>query len=150
MQVPVWPFVSCSFAVGAFGIFPYLIFWDLQDNSFKSPPDPTELTSGWGKYGMQAIESPILPAVLLVATVGLLYNAFASGLVSWDAYFRLFDESKFVHVTSLDFCAFSALAPLFLWNDAEKRGVGWAAPLAAFPMIGPLIYLIIRPRASKP
>ena len=86
----------------------------------------------------------------LVATAGLLFNAFSSGVESWNAYFRLFDESKFVHVTSLDFCALSALAPLFLWNDAEKRGAGWALPLAAIPMLGPLIYLILRPRASKP
>lgn len=139
-----------SFAAGVFAIFPYLIIWDLQEDSAQSPPDSTELTSGWGKYGMQALESQVLPGVLLIATAGLLFNAFSSGLASWDAFFRLFDESKFVHVTSLDFCALSALAPLFLWNDAQKRGAGWAVPLAALPMIGPLIYLILRPRASKP
>lgn len=145
----MWPFVSCSFALGVFGIFPYLIVWDLQEDSGKSPPDPSELTEGWGKYGMQAIESQILPAALLIASVGLLFNAFTSGVESWNAYFRLFDESKFVHVTSLDFCALSALAPLFLWNDAQKRGAEWAVPLSALPLVGPLVYLILRPRASK-
>jgi phosphotransferase system glucose/maltose/N-acetylglucosamine-specific IIC component len=147
--VPVWPFVTLSFALGVFAIFPYLIFWDLQNDSVKCPPDSEELTTGWGKYAMQALESQVLPGVLLAATIGLLFNAFTSGPASWDAYLRLFDESKFVHITSLDFCALSALAPLFLWNDAQRRGAEWAVPLAAVPMIGPLIYLILRPRATK-
>lgn len=149
-QVPVWPFVSLSFGLGIFGLFPYLLFWDLEQATAKSPPDSSELATGWGKYALQAVESQILPAALLVATIGLLFNAFSSGIGSWNAFFRLFDESKFVHVTSLDFVALTACLPLFLWNDSQKRGVEWnALPLAALPLVGPLIYLILRPRASK-
>lgn len=154
LQVPVWPFVSASFAAGVFGLFPYLFFWEIDEDSFQSPPDPKELESSWGQYAMRALESWWLPASQLAVASVLLFQAFSAGTASWNAYFRLFDESKFVHVSSLDFCALTALVPIFLWVDAEKRNWGPRSVgvplLSCLPMIGPLIYLILRPRASKP
>ena len=44
-----------------------------------------------------------------------------AGPEAWQAYFRMFDESRFVHVTSLDFCFLTLLAPFWVLNDASKR-----------------------------
>ena len=40
---------------------------------------------------------------------------------AWLGYLRLFEESRFVHVTSLDFMCLTALAPFWMANDAEGR-----------------------------
>jgi hypothetical protein len=150
----VWPFVSAAFAAGVFALFPYLCFWDVNEDSFQSPPDSEELESGLGQYAMRALESWWLPASQLLTATALLFNAITSGVGSWNEYFRLFDESKLVHVTSLDFCALTALLPLFLWVDAEKRKWGPRAVgvpvLSLIPMVGPLVYLMLRPRAGQP
>lgn len=112
------------------------------------------MTTGVGKFFFRLSESRLLPVVTLISTMALLYNAFYAGIPAWNAYFKLFDESRFVHVTSLDFCALTALTPFFLYTDAEKRQ--WEARdigvpvLSLIPLIGPLLYLIIRPKASVP
>ena len=49
-----------------------------------------------------------------------LQAAFAGG-EAWTEYLQLFNESRFVHVTSLDFVALCLSAPFWMWNDAEKR-----------------------------
>ena len=152
LQVPLWPFVSASFIAGVFALFPYLIFW--QPASKTGVPDEEDMTTGVGKYGLKATESRWLPLVTLISTMALLYNAFYAGIPAWNAYFKLFDESQFVHVSSLDFCAFTAMTPFFLYTDAEKRD--WGARdvgvpvLSLIPLVGPLLYLIIRPKAPAP
>ena len=44
-----------------------------------------------------------------------------AGPEAWLSYFRMFDESRFVHVTSLDFVFLTLLAPFWVLNDASKR-----------------------------
>ena len=44
-----------------------------------------------------------------------------AGGEAWTEYLQLFNESRFVHVTSLDFAALCLSAPFWMWNDAEKR-----------------------------
>ena len=48
-------------------------------------------------------------------------QAALAGGEAWTEYFQLFNESRFVHVTSLDFAALCLSAPFWMWNDAEKR-----------------------------
>lgn len=152
MQVPLWPFVSASFVAGVFAVFPYLIFW--QPTNTSGVPDEKTMSTGIGKFGLRASESRLLPLSTLVTTMALLYNALYAGIPAWNAFFKLFDESQFVHVTSLDFCACTALTPFFMYIDAEKRQ--WEARdvgvpvLSLIPLVGPLLYLIIRPKASAP
>ncbi len=48
----------------------------------------------------------------------------------WLDYLKLFDESRLVHVTTLDFALCTALAPFWMDNDAtarnwDKRWVNW-------------------------
>lgn len=152
MQVPLWPFVSGTFVAGVFALFPYLIFW--QPTTKTGVPDEEDMTSGVGQFGFRASETRLLPLVTLISTMALLYSAFFAGIPAWNAFFKLFDESRFVHVTSLDFCALTALTPFFMYTDAEKRE--WDARdvgvpvLSLIPLVGPLLYLILRPKASAP
>lgn len=44
-----------------------------------------------------------------------------AGPAAWQGYFSMFDESRFVHVTSLDFVFLTLLAPFWVLNDASKR-----------------------------
>eukprot|EP00892_Ulva_mutabilis_P004609 jgi/Ulvmu1/251/UM001_0255.1 len=151
-KVPLWPFVSASFAAGVFAIFPYLIFW--QPTNVKGVPDEADMTTGVGKFGLRATESKWLPLITLVSTMALLYKALYAGVPAWNSYFKLFDESKFIHLMTLDFCALTALTPFFLYTDAEKRE--WGArdvgvpALSFIPLVGPLLYLILRPKAAAP
>ncbi len=48
-------------------------------------------------------------------------QALLAGGEAWQEYLQLFQESRFVHVTSADFTALSLFAPFWMWNDAEKR-----------------------------
>ena len=48
---------------------------------------------------------------------------------AWAQYVKLFDESRFVHVTTLDCGALTLLCPFWMWNDAQRRG--WGARCAA-------------------
>lgn len=67
-------------------------------------------------------------------------------------FLQLFDESKLVHASTIDFALFTLLTPFWMANDAEGRD--WAprsqlVPLLSFvPVVGPLIYLLLRPKGS--
>ena len=37
-------------------------------------------------------------------------------------YLSLFDESRLVHISTIDCCILTALAPFWMSNDAELRG----------------------------
>lgn len=80
---------------------------------------------------------------------GLNVLAFAGG-AEWASYFKLFDESRFVHVTTIDFLLLTAFMPFWIANDAEFRGkFGDTALLFGLvPVIGPALYLFLRPRSE--
>lgn len=55
-------------------------------------------------------------------------------------------------VTTLDFLTLTALAPFWMSNDAKLRG--WEERekiipiLSLMPVLGPAIYLVLRPKSS--
>jgi len=57
-----------------------------------------------------------------------------------------------VHATSIDFTLCTLLAPFWMSNDAEGRRWeqrGTLVPLlAVLPLVGPAIYLMLRPKAD--
>ncbi len=59
-----------------------------------------------------------------------------------------------MHVTTVDFATLTALAPFWMEIDAvgrkwEQRGT--LLPVLSFlPVIGPAIYLLLRPKAEAP
>ena len=105
-----------SAATSRNAVYPYLVLWQpLRDDDIVAPPRPEELQAGAGGFVMRALESKWLPALNLASTVGLFVYAATAGADAWNGYFQFFDESKFIHVMSIDFLCLTALQPFFLW-----------------------------------
>lgn len=60
--------------------------------------------------------------LLLAGTLAMFYQAATAGSASWEEFGRLLEESRLVHVTTLDFALLTAFAPFWMTNDAEARG----------------------------
>jgi len=87
---------------------------------------------------------------LTVAVVGLAGSAATAGPLAWAEFGKLFQESRLVHVTSVDFCTLSLCAPLWVLNDAARRRAEGplATACALTPLLGPAAWLALRPRAE--
>ena len=90
----------------------------------------------------------------MLSAGGLLTSALTAGISEWNGYIQYFDESRFVHVMSLDFLALTLSAPFFMSWDAqmrgwEQRGVG-VPVLSLLPLVGPCVYLMLRPKGFVP
>lgn len=130
-----WPFALFSFAVGAFSILPYL--------AFREPK--TELSSPYNWF-LKAINS----RVFSVLTVIGFFLLFTSGLMAgnWNEFVSLWQNSRFIHVMSLDFCMLILLFPALLKDDLTRRGVSdskFFQTLIWIPLLGSLTYLVSRP-----
>lgn len=73
---------------------------------------------------MKGAETPYLPLALLLASSLLVGQAATAGGAAWGDYLKLFDESRFIHVTSIDFAMLTALLPFWMGNDAQLRNWG--------------------------
>jgi hypothetical protein len=73
---------------------------------------------------LRGFETPWLPAALLAGAAVTLAPLASLPPGALLDYMRLFDESRLVHASSLDFVLFTALAPYWMSNDAEGRGWG--------------------------
>ena len=130
-----WPFSIFSFAVGAFAILPYLAF---------SEPK-TELTSSYNWF-LKAINS----RVFSVLTVIGFFLIFTTGLMEgdWNEFVSLWQNSRFIHVMSLDFCMLILLFPALLKDDLTRRGVSdskFFQTLIWIPLLGSMTYFVTRP-----
>lgn len=79
------------------------------------------LQKGWKSWGVQATENPITAWLLLGSAALFVFQAATAGGQQWAGYSKLFDESRFCHVTTIDFLALTVSAPVWMWNDAEVR-----------------------------
>ena len=79
------------------------------------------MQTGWKSWGVQATELPVTSWLLLASACWFVFRAGTAGGAQWAAYSKLFDESRFCHVTTIDFLALTASAPVWMWNDAEVR-----------------------------
>jgi len=134
-KIPAWPFLALSFGVGAFGILPYL---GLRQPNPKFTGDKDLL--------LKILDSRITGIILSLAAVILLSFGFTQG--DWGDFIRQWQNSRFIHVMSLDFCLLCGLFPTILWDDLVRRKIEnnlifWVISL--LPLIGPLIYLSLRP-----
>ncbi|XP_024026684.1 uncharacterized protein LOC21388350 isoform X2 [Morus notabilis] len=70
----------------------------------------------------------------------------------WKEFFQYFRESRFIHVTCLDFTLLSAFAPFWVYNDMTARKWfdkgSWLLPLSLVPFVGPALYILLRPPLS--
>lgn len=90
--------------------------------------------------------------ISLAAGLGIIiYAGLASG-DDWKEFYQYYRESKFIHITSLDFTLLSAFAPFWVYNDMTARKWydkgSWLLPLSLVPFLGPALYLLLRPSLS--
>ncbi len=134
-KIPAWPFAAFSFAVGAFAIFPYLIF-RRRNTSF----------TGEKNWLIKLWDSRFLGAVTFLGGLTLMVYGLSQG--DWGDFLTQWQSSRFINVMSLDFCMLTLLAPILIKDDMEKRGLKnpllfWIVSL--IPLLGPAAYIIFRP-----
>ncbi len=143
--VPAAPFCVLSFALGFFALGPYLALREFRPEA--APPK--------ARWVRKALESKI-PAVLAMAGALALvkHGLFTGGGPDLDlagrlsAYQQLFDTQTLAHVSSLDFLVLSLFVADALREDMLRRD--WYDPAKVFvfsavPVLGPCLYLILRP-----
>ncbi|KAK9152373.1 hypothetical protein Syun_010682 [Stephania yunnanensis] len=140
-KVPVWPFLLASFFGGAYALLPYFVLW--------RPPSPPVEESELRKWPLNVLESKVTAWVLIGAGLSLIaYAALANGDV-WKEFYQYSRESKFIHITCLDFALLSTFAPFWVYNDMTARKWSdkgsWILPLTLIPFFGPALYLVLRP-----
>jgi hypothetical protein len=134
-KIWAWPFAAGAFAVGAFALIPYLGL--RQDNA------------GWIGPKSRTIrfwDSRVTAIVILVAALGLVLYGFLAG--DWADFGRQWQNSKFIHVMSLDFCLLSLLGSELVPDDMARRGMMDSRLLSVVqwvPLFGLLVYLVVRP-----
>lgn len=143
-KVPVWPFLTFSFFGGVYALLPYFVLW-------RPPPPPVEETE-LRRWPLNFLESKITAGISLAAGLGIIiYAGLASG-DDWKEFYQYYRESKFIHITSLDFTLLSAFAPFWVYNDMTARKWydkgSWLLPLSLVPFLGPALYLLLRPSLS--
>ncbi|KAF8111982.1 hypothetical protein N665_0069s0009 [Sinapis alba] len=145
-KTQAWPFVVLSFFGGVYALLPYFALWN--------PPAPPVSESELSKWPLSVLESKVTAGVTLVAGLGLILYALVGNSGDWKEFYQYFRESKFIHVTSLDFCLLSAFAPFWVYNDMTARQWfdkgRWLLPVSVVPFLGPSLYLLLRPPLSAP
>ncbi|MCF2147096.1 DUF2834 domain-containing protein [Desmonostoc muscorum LEGE 12446] len=134
-KVPAWLFAIASFGVGAFALLPYLA---LRESNQKFVGEKNTL--------FKLLDSRVTGFALTVATVILVVYGLTAG--DWENFVQQWQTNRFIHVMSLDFCLLCLLFPTLVADDMARRG--WVNPqmiwiTALIPLLGPLIYLSIRP-----
>ena len=104
-QQKIWalPFIASSFALGFFGIGPYL---GLREKS----PNPQPLTSLDRDTGASFFDNKITPYALLASTLYLIYfalNGTYDGSDRWQDYLALFDTQPLARISTIDFTILS-------------------------------------------
>lgn len=152
-RVPAWPFLTGSVAFGAFALLPFLALWTPASQERKGPPSLEDLKSqGPAGWIPRLLETPFFAWYTLLSVVGCLVFAASAGGDGWFEFGALFTGSKFTHVMTLDFLTLTSLAPFWIENDSRVRGWSgrdrWLVPLCCLPLLGPALYLVLRPKAQ--
>ena len=138
-KIIAWPFAFASFAVGAFPILPYLTL-----------RQPNSNFTGKKNLVIKLLDSPWLGVIALITAAILIAYGLING--NWFDFWYQWQTSRFIHVMSLDFCLLTLLCPILLQDDLTRRGLKnpFLLPvISLLPLIGPAIYLIIRPRLGE-
>ncbi|BFG25890.1 hypothetical protein CerSpe_121640 [Prunus speciosa] len=143
-KVPVWPFLILSFFGGVYALLPYFVLW-------RPPPPPVD-ESELRKWPLNFLESKLTAWISLAAGLGIVIYAGLADGADWKEYYQYFNGSKFIHVMSLDFTLLSAFAPFWVYNDMTSRKWfdkgSWLLFVSLVPLIGPALYLVLRPSLS--
>lgn len=134
-KLPASPFVILSFAVGAFALLPYF--------AFRTPQLPFPGQKSWL---LKVLDSRIFGILLTTAFLLILLPGLMNG--NWHDFFVQWQNSRFIHVMSLDFCVLVLLFPAVLKTDLIRRGLADSAffnTLIWVPLLGTLLYFCMRP-----
>lgn len=134
-RISFWPFALASVASGVLGLLPYLALRE-SNQEFSGQKDAF----------LRLLDSRFFGIVLSLSTAGLLAYAFILG--DWGDFVQQFEGDRFLNGMSLAFCLFCLLFPTILGDDITRRHwnnpqVFWTAALV--PLLGPLVYLCLRP-----
>jgi len=129
------PFVILSFAVGAFALLPYF--------AFREPELPFPGKKSWL---LKVLDSRVFGILLTTAFLLILIPGLSNG--NWNDFFIQWQNSRFIHVMSLDFCLLVLLFPAILKTDLIRRGISdspFFSTLIWIPLVGTLLYFCTRP-----
>lgn len=134
-KLVAFPFVILSFAVGAFALLPYFAFREPQ-LEFK----------GEKSWLLKVLDSRVFGILI----TGLFLLLFISGLQTgnWNDFVLQWQNSRFIHVMSLDFCMLVLLFPAILRDDLKRRKIAdsrFFQTLIWLPILGTLTYFCVRP-----
>lgn len=138
-SIPFYPFALASIASGVIGLIPYLAL-----------RNPNQEFSGQKDAFLNLLDSRSFGIVLSLSTIPLLAYGFGFGDLS--VFVQQFVSDRFIHGMSLAFCLFCLLFPTVLGDDMARRSwnnpqIFWTVTL--LPLIGPLIYLCLRPSLAE-
>ncbi len=134
-NIPAWPFVVASFAVGAFAILPYLVL-----------RQPHTTFTGSKSTLLSVLDSPWVGRLLAAGSLALLGYGLLEG--DWSNFTAQWQTSRFINVMSLDFCLLCAVVAPLLKDDMAKRKIN--SPIifgiaTLIPLLGIVFYLSVRP-----
>ena len=135
-KLPAWIFVIGSFGLGAFALLPYF--------AFREEASPWIGKTDWL---LKILESRLTAMILMIATLSLIFWGLNDG--DWASFIQLWQNTKFIHIMSLDFCCLCLCLPFMIKADLQTRGIRNPAIFAIIsfiPLFGPLVYLCCRPR----
>jgi hypothetical protein len=129
------PFVILSLGVGAFALLPYFAF-----------RQPLPQFPGQKSWLLKILDSRIFGVLVTTLFLLILLPGLSNG--DWNDFFLQWQNSRFIHVMSLDFCILILLFPAILQTDLLRRGISdsqFFSNLIWFPLVGPLLYFCTRP-----
>ncbi|MFM2429611.1 MAG: hypothetical protein RLZZ511_824 [Cyanobacteriota bacterium] len=134
-KIPAWPFAVGSFFLGAFALLPYFV---LREPNPQFVGVKNRLIRFW--------DARIIGILIAIAAVTLLVLGLSQG--NWADFVAQWRSDRFIHVMSLDFCVLSLVFPVLLQDDLGRRGMAdkYFWPIALVPLLGPLVYLMLRSR----
>ncbi|AFZ46413.1 hypothetical protein Cyast_0433 [Cyanobacterium stanieri PCC 7202] len=136
-KLMVTPFMVGSFFLGAFSLLPYFA---LRESNTTFTGEKTIF--------IKIVESKLTAIALIIGTTILVVSAIKDGNVHDFIY--QWQNSKFIHVMSLDFCLLCLLFPVLIKDDLARRNINnlILRAIAFIPLFGTLIYMILRPSLS--
>lgn len=134
-QIPAWPFLLGSLGTGVISLIPYLALRE-PSQVFVGPKD------NWLRFW----DSHLTAIAITVSTGSFILAAVLWG--DWSQFADQLQTSRFIHVMTLALGLFTVLFPAVLGDDMARRGLRdsqWFWPIALTPLVGPLVYLCLRP-----
>lgn len=141
-KIPVWPFALGMMAAGGFALLPYLA---LRTSSAQALPAQKSLS-----WIQRIFDNRWIALIVMLGVFGLGFYGLRQG--DWTNYLTQFRSNQFVHIMSLDFLLLCTCLPVLIQQDLTHRKLTeknllWK--LALIPLLGPAIYIVLRPPLSS-